>query len=172
MRFHQFSCLYKLSSHAVGNHSAGNAAVGLPIGWGDFEGARCARYNGELSPLSDRDLDPPIGECHRQDDERRRHAEDDDVGQRRLHGVLPLPLPRRLPVPAIFQAPPLIPRRRRTRRRSKNGLRRFQRAAAYCSGSSSLVMNFFSGFFPPPTTEGDRELRHGDGTTGVKGTPV
>jgi len=48
-----------------------------------------------------RDLDPAIGKGDGEDDEGGGHAEDDDVGQGRLHGVLTLPLPCSLPVPAF-----------------------------------------------------------------------
>ena len=48
-----------------------------------------------------RDLDPAIGKGDGEDDEGGGHAEDDDVGQGRLHGVLTLPLPCNLPVPAF-----------------------------------------------------------------------
>ncbi len=58
-----------------------------------------ATWTGGGSP--DGDLDPAISEGDGEDDEGRRHAKDDDVGQRRLHRVLALPLPCRLPIPAF-----------------------------------------------------------------------
>lgn len=50
---------------------------------------------------SHRDLDPAIGEGDGEDDEGGGHAKDDDVGQGCHHGVLALPLPCGLPVPAF-----------------------------------------------------------------------
>ena len=60
-----------------------------------------ARGQVSIYPLPHWDFDPAVGEGDGEDDERRRHAEDDDVRQWRLHRVLPLPFSRRLPVPAI-----------------------------------------------------------------------
>ena len=51
------------------------------------------------------DLDPSIGKGDGEDDEGGGHAEDDDVGQGRLHGVLTLPLPCSLPVLFWFLFP-------------------------------------------------------------------
>ena len=54
-------------------------------------------------------LDPSVGECDGEDDERGGKAKDDDVGQRRHHGVLPFPLPCSLPVPARILSTPNEP---------------------------------------------------------------
>jgi len=53
---------------------------------------------------SHRDLDPAIGEGDGEDDEGGGHAKDDDVGQGCHHGVLALPLPCSLPVPAFHHS--------------------------------------------------------------------